>query len=202
MLCLSCLVRQPICTVTASHLARAPPSLYRKPVTDDPQRREALRTALSVFERFGYRKTSMENVAREIGVSRQGLYLWYPSKKALFSAVIDEWLRTQREAVSQALQAPDRETSLVDALDVLHGRYLDDPSSTREELLAAAKPLVGDRWLELTRWVNDQLAPLLPEPSHERAQVLLAASLGSKQEGLSRAAYRARMRLVVRLVAL
>ncbi len=168
-------------------------------MTDDPQRRAALRTALSVFERFGYRKTSMENVAREIGVSRQGLYLWYPSKKALFAAVIDEWLRTQRDAISRALQADDRETSLVDALDALHGRHLDSDSGTREELLAAAKPLVGDRWLELTRWVTEQLAPLLPEPSHERAQLLLAASLGSKQEGLSRAAYRARMLLAWRL---
>jgi AcrR family transcriptional regulator len=171
-------------------------------LSDDPSRRAALRSALAVFERYGYRKTSMEDVAQEIGVSRQGLYLWYPSKKALFSAVLDEWLRTQREAVEGALRSHSSpQEALVQALDSLHGRYLEQPSSTRDELLEAAAPLIGDRWVELMDWVAGELAERLPEPSLERAKLLLAASLGTKHQGSTHAAYLERMTLAVRLLS-
>jgi len=170
-------------------------------MTDDPRRREALRTALGVFERYGYRKTSMEDVAREVGLSRQGLYLWYPSKKALFAAVIEDWLRRLREEVAAALEATPGPSGLVEALDALHGRFLEGDSTHREELLAAAKPVIGDRWPELVGWVAAQFAERLPAPSTERALLLLAASRGTKQEYPSRQAYRDRMALAVELLA-
>jgi len=43
------------------------------PDPDDLRRRRLLDVALATFLRFGFRKTSMEEVARAAGLSRQGL---------------------------------------------------------------------------------------------------------------------------------
>lgn len=171
-------------------------------MTDDPDRREALRTAMGLFQRFGYRKTTMDDVARELGVSRQGLYLWYPSKQALFTAVLDAWLLSLREDVDAALARVDTdpEGALLDAFDAFHGRYLEGPSATRDELFAAARPIIGDRWQALLAWWLERLAAHLPAPGHDRALLLNAASAGTKASGVDRATYRARMAFAIGLV--
>ena len=51
-------------------------------------RRRLLGAALAVFGRYGYRRASMEAVAAEAGISRQGLYRHYAGKEALFAAAI------------------------------------------------------------------------------------------------------------------
>ena len=57
--------------------------------TADRTRQErVLAAALGVFGRYGFRKTSMDEVARAAGISRQGLYLYFASKEALFRAAV------------------------------------------------------------------------------------------------------------------
>src|ERR1700759_4713665 len=52
-------------------------------------RRSALLEAASgVFMRYGFKKTSMDDLARAAGISRQGLYLHFPTKEALFREVV------------------------------------------------------------------------------------------------------------------
>ena len=49
-----------------------------------PDRQEyVLNTALRLFLRHGFKKTSMDDIARAAGMTRQGLYFHYPSKDAL-----------------------------------------------------------------------------------------------------------------------
>jgi AcrR family transcriptional regulator len=45
-----------------------------------------LDASLSAFLRYGFRKTSMEEVARASHISRQGLYLHFQTKEDLFRA--------------------------------------------------------------------------------------------------------------------
>src|SRR3979490_2294968 len=50
-----------------------------------PTQREAiLEAATAIFLRYGFKKTSMDDVARAAGVSRQGLYLYFDTKDLLF----------------------------------------------------------------------------------------------------------------------
>ena len=44
-----------------------------------------LQAAFGVFLRYGYKKTSMDDLARAAGLSRQGLYLHFANKDALFN---------------------------------------------------------------------------------------------------------------------
>lgn len=55
--------------------------------------------ALDAFARYGYRKTSMEDVARAAAISRAGLYLLFGSKRGLFTAA-------DTQALDRALLRP------------------------------------------------------------------------------------------------
>lgn len=51
--------------------------------------RRIFEAAQIVFSRYGYRRASMDAVAREANLSRQGLYRHFSSKDALFASVIE-----------------------------------------------------------------------------------------------------------------
>jgi AcrR family transcriptional regulator len=97
------------------------------PSTADRTRQErVLSVALEVFGRYGFRKTSMDEVARSADISRQGLYLYFASKEALFRAAVRQELDTALGDASRCLDeegvALDRR--VVAALDAWLGRYV------------------------------------------------------------------------------
>ena len=56
----------------------------------DPSRRRAiLDAATASFSRYGFRKTTMDQVAHDAGVAKPTLYAWFENKDALFYAVCD-----------------------------------------------------------------------------------------------------------------
>jgi AcrR family transcriptional regulator len=70
-----------------------------RPLTDAARR--MLDAAGVVFGRYGFRRASMDAVAVEAGVSRQGLYRHFASKDALFTAVV-EGMHDGADAAGQA----------------------------------------------------------------------------------------------------
>ena len=44
--------------------------------------------AASIFSRFGYRKTTMDDIARTFGMRKSSLYYYFSSKEAIFEAVV------------------------------------------------------------------------------------------------------------------
>jgi AcrR family transcriptional regulator len=102
-----------------------PPSQAVEPFQAVEPRHEALLTAaVGVFARFGYRKTSMDEVARAAGVSRQGLYLLFADKEELFRKAVNFKLSGQLRAALEALSNPSRplETRLVAACGYVRRR--------------------------------------------------------------------------------
>lgn len=53
-------------------------------------RARILAGAISVFGRYGYRRSSVDDVAREAGVAKGTIYLYHESKEAIFRAVGQE----------------------------------------------------------------------------------------------------------------
>jgi TetR/AcrR family transcriptional regulator, regulator of autoinduction and epiphytic fitness len=82
--------------------------------------------ALEVFGRYGFRKASMEEIARAADISRQGLYLHFPNKDALFRAAVRHELDTALGDVSRCLnkEGVGLEQRVVCALDAWLGRYV------------------------------------------------------------------------------
>jgi len=85
-----------------------------------------LSAALPVFGRYGFRKASMDEIARSADISRQGLYLRFASKDALFRAAVRHELDTALGEVSRCLdeEGVGLERRVVAALDAWLGRYV------------------------------------------------------------------------------
>src|SRR5919112_5703495 len=95
--------------------------------TPDSARQErVLAVALEVFGRYGFRKASMDEIARAADISRQGLYLHFANKEALFRAAVGQELDTALGDVARCLdeEGVGLERRVVAALDAWLGRYV------------------------------------------------------------------------------
>jgi AcrR family transcriptional regulator len=106
---------------------------------------QILETALSVFLRHGYRKTSMEDIANTAGISRQGIYLHFKDKDAIFSASIQKALDDGLQAANRILD-DDRlalEEKLLKALDEWFGRYVELIDPEASDLMDQSERVLG-----------------------------------------------------------
>src|SRR3954462_9094240 len=93
---------------------------------DNARRERILAVALDTFGRYGFRKASMDEIARSADISRQGLYLHFANKDALFRAAVRRELDTALDEVSRCLdqEGVGLERRVVAALDAWLGRYV------------------------------------------------------------------------------
>jgi len=70
----------------------------------DPIREDILRGASELFERYGFKKTTMEDIARQIGKSKSALYYYYKTKEEIFEAVVLQDIDKQRMDASEAMK--------------------------------------------------------------------------------------------------
>jgi AcrR family transcriptional regulator len=178
-----------------------------------------LAVALEVFGRYGFRKTSMDEVARSAGISRQGLYLYFASKEALFRAAVQQELDTALGEASRCMDeaAAGLDQRVVAALDAWLGRYvgsmlaadisglLQNPSVQIEDMVDAAIAAFDAR-------LASAVAAATTEADRRRLGVTpeeIAAALHTVGQGArylssarreSRAAFVARLTPAVRLM--
>src|ERR1700751_6048904 len=79
-----------------------------------PQREAILMAAIATFLRYGFKKTSMDDVAQAAGVSRQGLYLYFDTKDLLFREAL-QYLVSHMISTARSV-AEDGNLSLRDRL--------------------------------------------------------------------------------------
>lgn len=185
--------------------------------TEPPARRESiLQAAIGVFLRYGYKKTSMDDLARAAGLSRQGLYLHFATKDALFKDAVTHLIQQSRAAARAALDRDDLaiEGRLLGAFMALksHSDGGEMPQEHMAELFVTATQLVGPVLDEFEQALVADLARVLRASgvagrwqeagltAKDLAQHLHAASLGVKQQARTPADYKARMSVAVRLV--
>jgi len=163
------------------------------------RRSHALETAFGLFLRFGYRKTSMDEVARAVGLSRQGLYLWFPNKKALFSEMVDHMMTRSGQAIELALDTPGRSDveRIVDAFDAYMGGMMvagRDPGAL-DELLETSFRIVGDRVVDFDLRFRSLLAQVVAPyaddtlSAEDLVSVIYMAAGGAKHKVEGREAY-------------
>lgn len=86
------------------------------PSADDKPRQKILDCARELFLEFGLRRTSMEDVAKKVGIGRATLYRRYSDKNQLFLAVIMRGVQDDLKAIENAIQAsPDYLDGLIEA---------------------------------------------------------------------------------------
>jgi AcrR family transcriptional regulator len=159
----------------------------------DDKRQRVREAALGVFLRFGYRKVTMDDIARGAGMSRPALYLVFPNKEAVFREVVKVGLDQLLDDIERGL--PARRTLAEQLAHVFEvssvGSFeLVGRAPAAAELLHASFDFVGELFEQYDRRLAEILERLLraavrdPEalrpPAAARARVMIAAARGFK----------------------
>ena len=177
----------------------------------DRGRRElVLAAALDTFARYGYRKTSMEDVARSAAISRPGLYLLFGSKQELFTAAVTQALDQSLTAATGVLADTARplRDRLLSAFDHWTGRYIGAMSREVNSMAEEYQDLLGSVVAEYPRrfaaLLDDALAesPDTPKAARSAAvtQTLISTSIGIKHEVTTREAFLERLAIAIDLI--
>jgi AcrR family transcriptional regulator len=87
--------------------------------TADDKRAAILAAALKLFGQYGFRRTSIDDIAREAGIAKGTVYLYVETKEALFrtlaQSLIDRMMDTARQAASADGTLTDRLLAVLDA---------------------------------------------------------------------------------------
>jgi AcrR family transcriptional regulator len=172
---------------------------------------EIVDSAIPVFLRFGYKKASMDAIAAAANLSRQTVYLHFPGKEALFSAVVDKLCQSTSQVAHAALWRAGLalDEQLLAAFDETMPR---ESLQLLSELLNTAKALVPQSVAdidarmasEVSARLHDALGrkrwPVAGVTVEQAAQVLQATSYGLKQQTDSRADYLAGMQSAIGLI--
>src|SRR4030088_1430093 len=179
------------------------------------QREAILVAATAAFLRYGFKKTSMDDVARAAGVSRQGLYLYFDTKDLLFREalqhLVSHLISTARAVAEDGnLSLKDR---LVGAFEAVHCSAFHNASREDAlELLQSAQSAAGALLVQLERDLMGIVAALLAEAGvadrweeagvtvAELSEQLLMSAKGIKASVEPLAAYRERMLTAIRIV--
>jgi AcrR family transcriptional regulator len=179
----------------------------------DARRRALLDAAVGVFTRFGFRKTSMEDVARAAGVSRQGLYLLFSNKEELFRRALDHSLSSQLTAAVDVLSRHGNslEERLIDACDEWSGRFVGSLCTDAADLMCAGTSLAGEMLRHYEARFEKALADALADSpmalvckkaglcTAEAARTMHATTRGLQHACGSRQEFRKGMTVAVRM---
>jgi len=68
------------------------------------RRREILDEATRLFQSFGYRKTTLDDVAGAVRIRKSSLYHYFDSKDELFRAVVSDMIGEDRERIRKVME--------------------------------------------------------------------------------------------------
>lgn len=172
------------------------------------ERREGVVTAaVAVFLRYGYARTTMADLATAAGLSRPTLYLLFPDKDEIFTAVIRRLNRQMLDRFRSALPKLQTDKRVQYCCEEwgAHGVEIMEKHADAKDLFDLAFPVVR----EMNELFVDFLAELLPEPAarsvlnatpREIARNLVYSFRGLKEGAKDSAHLRRTIRLQVALV--
>lgn len=71
------------------------------------RREEILRAAQDLFHRQGYANTSLDDIARAVGIKREGLYYYFPNRTQILITIIKPLGLQLRDRVREILESDD-----------------------------------------------------------------------------------------------
>ena len=105
-----------------------------------------LEAALAVFARHGFSKTSIEDIAKAAGISRQGIYFHFKNKDELLRASVQKSLDAGLRATNEILD-DDRltlEEKILQALDERFGRHAGLFHPDASDIATQCERILGD----------------------------------------------------------
>jgi len=102
-----------------------------------------LDAAVVVFGKYGYKKSSMDDIAKAAEISKQGLYLHFSSKEELFIAAMEKYLDDGLALAEEHLDKTNKSLSvrIYSAIDAWFGRHMETFSPQSFDVLEAGNRL-------------------------------------------------------------
>jgi AcrR family transcriptional regulator len=188
--------------------------MHMKDAAAQDKQNAILQSAWQAFATYGYRKTSMDDIARGAGMSRPAVYLHYRNKDDIFRSLVQQYYDTAADAVAAALKrdAPP-ESLLAAAFDAQlgdtmaammtspHGmELLDTGMSMAADIKAAGESRLAALYADWLRRAAATGGIDLPAPAEQVAGTITAALKGVKTGGSDFAMVRARLAVLARLI--
>jgi len=76
-------------------------------MTKTEKQQKIFQAALKVFARYGFKKTTVEDVATEVGMTKSNLYFYVTSKRDLYEQTVGTALKEWRDSVAAAISEAD-----------------------------------------------------------------------------------------------
>ena len=117
---------------------------------EKPKREAILSAASRLFRQYGYRRTSIEDIAKETGMSRPSVYSYFENKDKVFRSISERIHENALAEASQKLKADPEETALEERLEGALAAKLGgvhtfgDESPHGNEICDEANRLCGD----------------------------------------------------------
>jgi AcrR family transcriptional regulator len=179
-------------------------------------RERILAAAFTLFGRYGFKRTSMEDIASEAGLSRAALYLQFRNKEEIFrdlaSGLHEQGLSDAESALKSAQPLAERLRAAVEAktLRMIEIAYASPHGS---ELMDEKNRLCGDLATESEQRFQEMLTATFSQANEdgevdlavagltapEAADVFAHAVMGLKGGDVTVDAYRARLASLVRV---
>jgi AcrR family transcriptional regulator len=186
--------------------------------SSEVRRAEILDAALSLFGRYGYRRTSIDDIAREAGIAKGTVYLSFASKDEVFRAVSEALVERMLAKAEAARQQPGTAQNRLTAMTIgWYGTYFDIVCDSPHvaELMDAKHRLCADvisraagRYRKLLRdTVADadaageldlQAAGISADTA---ADLLVAVGRGLQTDATTSVAYRRHLQALARVLA-
>jgi len=130
------------------------------------RRAQILRAAMDCFAARGFRGTTTRDIATRVGITEAALYRHFPSKEALYAAIVEEKMAAPEwmEVVAEAAAAGDDRGVFAGLAHALLASAEDDPSFLRILLYtgleghAQAAPFFATRVRRLREFLAEYIA--------------------------------------------
>ena len=194
-------------------------SLQNQTTTPEPDR-PAIRqdaildAAFMAFSSYGYRRTTMDDIAQGVGISRSALYLHFRNKEDILRSMSKRFFDDAAVNVAAELAVPDRPAAetLAAAFIAYDGKFMDAFLSTPHgaEILEAGHLVSADlvaageariRQL-LAGWLAAVPLPAALGSADALAATILASLKGLKHSAKSSEGYRASQAQLAQMLAL
>jgi TetR/AcrR family transcriptional regulator, regulator of autoinduction and epiphytic fitness len=181
------------------------------------KRAAILDAALKLFSQYGYRRTSIDDIAREAEIAKGTVYLSFKSKEEIFRALCESLIERMESAVKLAREASgpidDRLVAILEAKfgllfeTVYRSAHAAELMDSKNRLSADLFAQSGRRYMKVLREVIEdatragELAPSRMElDADDLAHMLVAAAHGVENNATTPARYHRRLREIVRVI--
>lgn len=113
-------------------------------VRTEAKREAIVETAAQLFQELGYQHASMNELAKRLGGSKATLYGYFPSKEALFEAVVRTYATVHLSEATQGLQAAPEDVAALESVLVRFGEGMLLVLTNDERALAIYRMVIAE----------------------------------------------------------